>query len=511
MNLSMLLDMAADGAGDRVLVGPKRGGLTAAQLQRRAHHAAVLFDKADAKHVAVLDVNSEAIPIALFGAARANLPFAPVNYRLDEDRLDEILDRLVPAAVVVGSDAVQRVIERDGITVMTRNALCRAVDHDDAPTSLSTEVDPDAVAVMLFTSGTTGPAKAALLRHRHLVSYVIGSVEFMGAHEDEAQLVSVPPYHIAGVSTILTSIYSGRRLVYLPAFDAESWVTAAATECVSHAMVVPTMLGRILDVLETRDARLPSLCHLSYGGGRMPIELIERAMELLPHVDFVNAYGLTETSSTVALLGPEEHRAARASEDEAGRARLRSVGRPLPSVEVEIRGADGVVVPVGERGEVYVRGEQVAGEYLGRSVLTDDGWFPTNDAGYLDVGGFLYLDGRLDDVIVRGGENLSPGEIEDVLLEHEAVGAACVVGVPDPHWGEAVAAAVVLTAGAQTDAAELQRWVRARLRSTKTPDVIEFRDELPYNETGKLLRRVVRDDLARLDNTLTEPRPSQIP
>ncbi|MDQ1458543.1 MAG: hypothetical protein QOI08_27, partial [Actinomycetota bacterium] len=412
------------------------------------------------------------------------------------------------AAVVVGSEEVHRAVERDGIAVITRDVLSRVVDDDDQSTTPpASDADPDAVAVMLFTSGTTGAAKAALLRHRHLVSYVISSVEFMSAHEDEAQLVSVPPYHIAGVSTILTSIYSGRRIVYLPTFDAESWVTAAVTERISHAMVVPTMLGRILDVLEMRDARLPSLCHLSYGGGRMPMEVIERAMELLPHVDFVNAYGLTETSSTVALLGPEEHRAARASESDSGRARLRSVGRPLPSVEVEIRNADGAVAPVGERGEVYVRGEQVAGEYLGRSLLTEDGWFPTNDAGYLDEGGFLYLDGRLDDVIVRGAENLSPGEIEDVLTEHAAVAAACVVGVPDAQWGEAVAAAVVRAAGAQTDEAELRSWVRARLRSTKTPDVIEFRDELPYNESGKLLRRVVRHELAQLK----ESRPSQIP
>jgi fatty-acyl-CoA synthase len=510
MNLSMLLDMAVDGAGDRVLVGPREGGLSAAQLQHRSRHAAALFDKADARHVALLDVNSEAVPVALFGAAMANLPFSPVNYRLDDVHLDEILGRLVPATVVVGSDAVHRVAGRDGITVVTRHVLEAAVDRDEASTCLSTDVDPDAVAVMLFTSGTTGTAKAALLRHRHLVSYVIGSVEFMGAHEEEAQLVSVPPYHIAGVSTILTSIYSGRRLVYLPTFDAESWVAVAMTERISHAMVVPTMLGRILDVLEARHARLPSLCHLSYGGGRMPIELIERAMDLLPHIDFVNAYGLTETSSTVALLGPDEHRAARASGNESGRARLRSVGRPLPSVDVEIRGADGVVVPVGERGEVYVRGEQVAGEYLGRSVLTEDGWFPTNDAGYLDEGGFLYLDGRLDDVIVRGAENLSPGEIEDVLMEHAAVAAACVVGVPDPHWGEAVAAAVVLTTDAQADEAELRSWVRARLRSTKTPELIEFRDELPYNETGKLLRRVVRQELAELAQ-LDQSRERQIP
>ena len=499
MNLGLLLEMAVDGGGDRVLVGPKTGGLTAGRLQARARYAAAMFNRRGAKHVALLDVNSEAVPIALFGAAIAGLPFAPVNYRLADDQLGEILRRLVPAAIVAGPDAVPRIHDRDGIAIIDRDLLCRAAEaHDAATPPPGSDADPDSVAVMLFTSGTTGPAKAALLRHRHLVSYVIGAVEFMGADEDEAQLVSVPPYHIAGVSTILTSIYGGRRIVYLPTFDADSWVDVAVTERISHAMVVPTMLGRILDVIEARDVRLPSLAHLSYGGGRMPSELIERAMDRLPHVDFVNAYGLTETSSTVAVLGPEQHRAAFASEDRSVRARLRSVGNPLPTIEVEIRGADGAVLPAGARGEVYVRGDQVAGEYLGRSLLTEDGWFPTNDAGYFDEDGFLYLDGRLDDVIVRGAENLSPGEIEDVLVEHVGVAAACVVGVPDARWGESLAAAVVRVAGAEASEDELRDWVRARLRSAKAPEIIEFRDELPYNETGKLLRRVLRDELAQV-------------
>jgi acyl-CoA synthetase (AMP-forming)/AMP-acid ligase II len=211
----------------------------------------------------------------------------------------------------------------------------------------------------------------------------------------------------------------------------------------------------------------------------------------------VNAYGLTETSSTIAVLGPDDHREAVASDDPAVRARLGSVGRPLPTVEVEIRGAEGEVLAAGERGEVYVRGEQVAGEYLGRSLLVDGGWFPTNDAGYLDEGGFLFLDGRLDDVIVRGAENLSPGEIEQRLLAHPAVAEVAVVGVPDPDWGEGVAAAVVVEAGASVTVEELQAWVRDALRSTKTPQLIEFRDELPYSETGKLLRRVLRDELGK--------------
>jgi acyl-CoA synthetase (AMP-forming)/AMP-acid ligase II len=228
----------------------------------------------------------------------------------------------------------------------------------------------------------------------------------------------------------------------------------------------------------------------------MPLELVERTLRDMPQVDLVNAYGLTETSSTIAMLTPDHHREAFASDDPAVRARLGSVGRPLPSLEVEVRGEDEAALPAGEKGEIWVRGEQVAGEYVGRTVLTEDGWFRTRDSGWFDAHGFLYIEGRLDDVIVRGAENISPGEIEEVLMAHGAVAEAAVIGIPDAEWGEAVAAVVVLHPGTAATEGELQDWVRTRLRSTKMPCVIEFRDELPYSPTGKLLRRVLRDELA---------------
>jgi acyl-CoA synthetase (AMP-forming)/AMP-acid ligase II len=503
MNLSMLLDMIVDGAGDRILVGPKDVGLDAAGLHGRAFRTATRFAHGRARNVALVDLNSEAVPIALFGAGLAGIPFAPLNYRLADDRLVELVDTLVPAIVVAGPDVVERLDGREGVTVVQRSVLCSADDVVAIDGETLGDADPDAIAVVLFTSGTTGAPKAAILRHRHLVSYVIGTVDFMSASADEAQLVAVPPYHIAGVSAVLTSLYAGRRIVYISAFDAHDWVATAAAEAVTHAMVVPTMLDRILDEMELTDVRLPALRHLAYGGGRMPVEVVERAMSVLPHVDFVNGYGLTETSSTISVLGPDDHRIAFASADVSERVRLRSVGRPLPGVEVEIRDGEGVVVPTGARGAVFVRGEQVAGEYVGRSLLTDDGWFPTNDAGYFDAAGFLYLEGRLDDVIVRGAENLSPGEIEDVLRAHEAVEDACVVGIPDVQWGEMVAAVVVITPGAEADEDALKAWVRERLRSSRTPELIAFRDSLPYTETGKLLRRVLRDELSQSHRAMT--------
>jgi fatty-acyl-CoA synthase len=257
---------------------------------------------------------------------------------------------------------------------------------------------------------------------------------------------------------------------------------------------VPTMLGRILDVLEAQDERLSKLKALSYGGGRMPQPVISRAMRLLPHVGFTNAYGLTEASSTVSILDAEDHRAAVGATDPQVHRRLGSVGRALPSIEVQVRGPNGEVMGPDQPGEIFIRGAQVSGEYAHKKHIGDDGWFGTNDAGWMDEAGYLFVDGRLDDVIVRGGENISPGEVEDVLREHPAVADVAVLGVPDDHWGERVAA-VIVAKRAMPSTAELAAWVRERLRSTKTPEVWSFRDALPYNDTGKLLRRQLKIEM----------------
>jgi fatty-acyl-CoA synthase len=495
MHTALLLDMMADAAPDRLALGRRADGLTFAETRRRAHHGAAFLEQLGGTNVAFLGLNGPTLPVALFASGMLARPFAPLNYRLPDADLNRLLARTAPSVAIVDDDMAHRLRPADGVTVVTRTAFeaaCRMHGDSDAE---FLDVDHD-IAVLLFTSGTTGEPKAAILRHANLTSYVISTVEFMGSEEGEAALVSVPPYHIAGVSAILTGCYCGRRIVHLDAFTPEAWVDAAAAEEITHAMVVPTMLGRILDVLETRGESLPALRALSYGGGRMPLPVIERAMTLLPHVDFANAYGLTETSSTISILGPDDHRMAIYSDDPLVRRRLGSVGRPLPSLAVEIRGPNGEVLGPNQSGEVYVRGEQVSGEYQGKKVTDDAGWFATNDGGFLDDEGYLFLEGRLDDVIVRGGENMSPGEIEDVLRTHPQVEDVAVLGVPDQQWGETVAAVIVARDG-QPAAEDLARWVKDRLRSSKTPEVWEFRDALPYNDTGKLLRRQLKAELSK--------------
>ena len=502
MHLSSLLEIVADALGDRVAIAAGvEGDLTYKELLQRADALSRHLTQAGAERLVAVDVNSVAVPIGLFGAARAGIAYVPVNYRLADAQLRAVLERAAPGLAVVEPSVPPRLGGPvPGLSLTTREELLVADGPGAVPASDGDDEDP---AVLLFTSGTTGEPKAAVLRHRHLTSYVLETVEFMGADPEDAALVSVPPYHIAGIAAVLSSVWSGRRLVYLPQFSAEAWVDLAAAQAVTHAMVVPTMLGRILEVLAERNEELPALRHLSYGGGRMPITLVERALTQLPHVGLVNAYGLTETSSTIAVLGPEDHREAIASAEAEVRSRLGSVGRPLPNLEVEIRDPLGEPVEPGTHGEIWVRGAQVSGEYLGRAAaVSSDGWLATNDGGWLDSAGYLYVEGRLDDVIVRGGENLSPGEIEEVLLQHPAVADAAVVGVPDDQWGEAVAAVVVLTGNARSggagavDQEELRAWVAERLRSTRAPERVEFRTELPYSETGKLLRRVLKAELA---------------
>ena len=214
---------------------------------------------------------------------------------------------------------------------------------------------------------------------------------------------------------------------------------------------------------------------------------------------FVNAYGLTETSSTIAVLTPDDHRAALSASDPAVAKRLGSVGQPVPGIELQIRAEDGTVLGPGQSGELFVRGEQVSGRYTGiGSVLDENGWFPTRDIAVLDADGYLFIGGRSDDTIIRGGENIAPAELEEVLVEHPHVRDVAVVGVEDPQWGQAIVAVVVPADGGEPDPDELRDYVRESLRGSRTPDRVVFRHELPTTATGKVLRREIIEELEGL-------------
>ncbi len=492
MSISILLEMATSTNPRRIAVTSGEHRLSTQQLSDLADGGAGVITGSNAEHVVYVGTGGAMLPLLIFASARAGRTFTPINYRLSADAIRLLIERLPEPLVVVDSRYRDTVADTNTRVMDSNDFLAGARTHQPA----SEFADPDDVAVVLFTSGTTSTPKAVELTHNNLTSYVTGTVDFDSAHSADAALICVPPYHIAGVGAALSHLYAGRRIVYLPTFDVQEWVRLVQAEGVTTATVVPTMLDRIVKVLEDGDDGLPTLRNLAYGGAKAALPLVRKALALLPNVGFVNAYGLTETSSTIAVLTPEDHREAYIADEPLIARRLGSVGRPVPGIEVQIRGENGKLLRSGETGELYVRGAQVSGRYAGiGSALDEQGWFPTRDIATLDQDGYLFIGGRSDDTIIRGGENIAPAEIEDVLVEHPDVHQVAVVGVADAQWGQAIAAVVVPAEGRAPNADELRQYVHNSLRGSRTPDRIVFRDELPTSPTGKVLRRAIVDDL----------------
>jgi acyl-CoA synthetase (AMP-forming)/AMP-acid ligase II len=498
MSISLLLEMAASGDAERTAVVSGDLRLTTQQLSDLADGGAGVIAASGAKHLVYVGTGGAMLPVLIFAAARAGVAFTPINYRLSAEGIQALIQRL-PEPLVVVDSRYREMIGEVSDRVMTSDDFLETARTAEPAAEFP---DPDSVAIVLFTSGTTSQPKAVELSHNNLTSYVTGTVEFGAASDTDAALICVPPYHIAGVSAALSNLYAGRKMVYLPNFDAQEWVRLINAEHVTTATVVPTMLDRIITVLENGDGtaiELPSLRNLAYGGSKVGLPLVRRALELLPNVGFVNAYGLTETSSTIAVLTPADHRAAQAAEAPDLARRLGSVGQAVAGIELQIRDEAGNVLPPGETGELFVRGEQVSGRYTGiGSVLDENGWFPTKDIAMLDDEGYLFIGGRSDDTIIRGGENIAPAELEEVLVEHPHVRDVAVVGVEDPQWGQAIVAVVVPAADVDPDPEELREFVRKSLRGSRTPDEVVFRDELPTTATGKVLRREIIQTLTGL-------------
>lgn len=488
LSISLLLEMAVSGDPDRIALVDGGNRLTTGELSQLADGGAGVIAASGAKHVAYVGAGGTMQPLLIFASARAGVPYTPINYRLSAGGVRELIARLSDPLVIV-DDRHRDVVGEVGERVLDSEQFIAAARTAEAAAEFA---DPEDVAIVLFTSGTTSKPKAVELSHGNLTSYITGTVEFDSADASDAALICVPPYHIAGVNAAMSNLYAGRKMVYLTSFEARAWVRLVADEQVTTATVVPTMLDRIVTALETQPTELPTLRNLAYGGSKVPLPLVRRALDLMPSVGFVNAYGLTETSSTIAVLTPDDHRDAHGNADVLVAKRLGSVGQPVPGIEVQIRADDGTVLDAGQTGELYVRGEQVSGKYTGiGSVLDDQGWFPTKDVATVDEAGYLFITGRSDDTIIRGGENIAPAELEDVLVEHPHVHEVAVVGVPDDQWGQAIVAVIVPTHGVDPDPDELREHVRKHLRGSRTPDRVVFRDELPTNATGKLLRREI--------------------
>lgn len=459
--------------------------------------------------VAALHTNSHRYVEAYYATAMLGGVFIPVNYRAKEHELEHML-RAGEASVLFVGDRYREAVDRlrPGLPALrTLIGFESAQDgvgaYEDllagaAEREVEEDVDDEDVTILMFTSGTTSLPKGVMLRFGDFSAYVTANVELADGTPRGAALLCAPLYHIAGATNMMTTLWTGRRLVVMPQFDAGRWLELVERERITHAFVVPTMMKHLLDHPDFATRDLSSLEVLSYGGAPMPFPVIRRAVERFPAtVGFVNAFGQTETTSTLTILGPDDHRLdGTAEERERTLRRLRSIGKPLPDVEVRIVGDAGEDLPPGEVGEIHVRtGRAMKGYAGGESPFTDDGWLPTRDMGWMDADGYLYVAGRKDDMIIRGGENIAPAEVEAVVGSHPAVEEVAVLGAPDVEWGQRVAAFVVLRPGAACTTDELGEWCRQRLATFKKPEIVRFVPELPKNPMGKILRKDLRQQL----------------
>jgi acyl-CoA synthetase (AMP-forming)/AMP-acid ligase II len=507
MNCFWLLDIPASIGPDHVAVvdGPRRW--TYAELLRDVRRwAGVLTSCAvgPGDRVAFVDVNRAEAVILLFASALVGAAFVPLNFRSRPEELADLLDRAAVRTVAGGARYLPGLrmlgVSRPHLTVLDLDGP--AVPETAAGPAAPPDADEEAPAVLLYTSGTTRRPKAVVLSHGDLTAYVQNQVEPFDGTERGAALTAVPLYHVAGLTGVLSSIYGGRRTVLLPQFEAGMWLRTVAAERCTFAFLVPTMLKQVLDHPEFDRTDLSSLETLAYGAAPMPAPVLEEALgRFPPHVGFVGAFGMTETTSTVTVLTPEDHRPQDDSPAETARwrARLRSVGRPLADVEVQIRGPDGASLPPGAVGRVALRTPRLMRGYLAEGgperPVDAEGWLVSDDLGYLDAEGYLFLLGRADDVIIRGGENIAPAEVEDVLSRHPAVAEVAVVGQPSLLWGQEVLAVVVPRDPERPPTLDdLQAFCRDRLAGFKKPTALRIVAELPRTATGKVLRRRLRDE-----------------
>ena len=464
--------------------------------------------------VAVLQTNSHRYVQAYYATAAVGGVFLPLNYRAKLQELEYMVKTARVRVLLVGDRYLNEVRElRPGltsvetyVTIETPQPDMLHLDQVLAAASLEfdpPEVEDEEVTILMYTSGTTAMPKAVLLTYNDFTAYVTANVDLADGTPRGAALLCVPLYHIAGATNVMTNLFTGRRLVLLRQFDATRWLETVDRERITHAFLVPTMVKQLIDHSDFGRYDLSSLQNLSYGGAAMPFPVIRRAIELFPKtVGFVNAFGQTETTSTLTVLGPDDHRLEGSAEEvEIRLKRLKSIGRPLPDVELKVVDDNGVALGTGEVGELWVRTPRVMKGYGTsegtQSPLQQDGWLPTRDMGWIDTDGYIFLAGRKDDMIIRGGENIAPAEVEAVLYSHPAIDEAAVIGVADVEWGQRVAAIIVPRPGMTLTAEEITEYCHQRLASFKKPEIVKFVEALPKNPMGKILKKDIRSDLER--------------
>ena len=513
MNITEFLTISAVIVPDRLATIFEGRRQTYDELQGRVNRLANGLSSLGVEpgdRVAILQVNCPEYIESSFATAKLDGVFVPMNFRARAEELRFMINDSAPKVLFVGGRytdlvrsltdelmSVEHYVALEGGTdgwLDYEGLLASASEDERFP-----EADGDDLSIIMYTAGTTGFPKGVMLSHDSFSSYILSAVMPADPEVEERNILTVPLYHIAGVQAVMSAIYGGRTLIVQRQFEPAEWMSLVEQERADRAMMVPTMLKMLMDHEDFGRRDLNSLRVITYGAAPMPLETIRRAIGAFPGTQFINAFGQTETAATITMLPPDDHLLTGSEQEiEVKLKRLSSIGKPLDDVEVQIVDEQGQPVPVGEVGEIVAQGARLMKGYWHQEHATQEtirnGWLFTGDLGYFDEDGYVFLAGRARDFIKRGGEMVSPEEVEQVLGSHPAVDEVAIIGVQDEVWGERVRAIVVAKPDEVVDEAGLIEHCRQRLASFKKPESVVFTDELPRNALGKVLKRILREE-----------------
>ncbi|QDH35473.1 long-chain-fatty-acid--CoA ligase [Porphyrobacter sp. YT40] len=447
--------------------------------------------------VAFLGKNAASYGVLYCACARAGVVIAPIGWRLAAREIAYILADTGARLLVATPDFMELAAKAMAELDAPPNLIVDSAMLEEARGCGPADYIPcgaDDPVLQLYTSGTTGHPKGVLLSNANLTrlrneGVAAGLTYYTDYRSGDCMMVAMPIAHIGGTGTFNLAIIAGIRCRFEAEFT-PAGVLAAIEAGTTHMFLVPAALQMVIQHPQAASTDFSNLRYLIYGAAPMPLELLKQAVSTMPSTQFLQAYGMTETTGTVSILPPEDHSLE-------GNQRMRSAGKALPGVEIEVRGPDNVEVPRGEIGEVCIRSPSNTSGYwklpeATAKTIDADGWLHTGDAGVMDADGYVYIQDRIKDMIISGGENVYPAEVESAIYGHPAIAEVAVIGVPSDKWGEEVKACVVAKPGCEVDAADVIAWARERIAAFKAPKSVDVIPLMPRNASGKILRRELR-------------------
>jgi acyl-CoA synthetase (AMP-forming)/AMP-acid ligase II len=519
-DLSQLIAAQATQRGDQVaFIGNDRectyGGLDA--MANQVAHGLRDAGVAAGDRVAFLAKNSLELFEVLFGASKLNAPLVVLNWRLTGRDIAYIMDDSQARALIVGAefadlvDEIRPLLRPDLLVLVVEDPNSYPAWRDRCSTDpISTPIGPDDVALQLYTSGTTGSPKGVPLTNRNWTIAVGVHRSVYDIDDSSVQLLPLPLFHVGGLLIGLLTVVAGGKTVITTQTDALTMLRLTEEHRVTHLPIVPAILGPFVEAAARGAGDVSTLRTVYCGGSPMPESLLRAAMATFNGTHFLSGFGMTETTATVTFLTFADHDLP----DDAALAapmlrRLGSVGRAAPTAQIRIVDPE-TLAPrsVNEHGEILVRSGQVMSGYWNRPQATEhamlaDGWFRTGDGGYLDDAGYLFLTDRIKDMIISGGENIYPAEVENVLAALPGVREVAVIGVPHQRWGETPKALIVRSPDATPSTRDVIGYCRANLARYKCPTSVDWVDALPRTPSGKVMKHLLRERYSA--GTASEP------